>query len=312
MSARAWIVLVALVAAGACGLQDLTLVEAEDMVVADVYVELSGGTRGESRATAWLHHTLENGFPSSMPVPGARVVVKGVGGLVVPLSETADSVCVSSTPVTRSGSCYAADTALVARIKPGDALQVEISLPGGGSLRGASTVPGDFRLLTPPAGPICGLEAYTPLETRWTRSGGAWAYVSETQISGLRKALAPRSISVPGEPFYMRGLSMSAADTTVVFPGGLGYVERFEVDRDLWDALQEGLPWSTDSRVTITAADRNYVNWNRMENFNPSGLVRVPSLRGDGTGVFATSVTRSFRAIVPAQGAQPRQPRCRG
>lgn len=296
----------------ACELQELTLVESGDMVVADVYVELSGGSRGESRATAWLHHTLEGGFPSSAPVPGARVVVKAASGVVVPLPETADSVCVSSTPVPRAGSCYAADTALVARIMPGDALQVEIALPGGGALRGASSVPGDFRLLVPAGGTICGLEPFFPLEVRWSRSAGAWAYVSETQIGGLRKALSSRSISVPGEPFYMRGISMSAGDTTVVFPGGLGYVERFEVDRDLWDALQDGLPWSTDSRVSITAVDRNYLNWNRIQNFNPSGIVRVPSLRGNGTGVFATSVTRTFRAIVPAQGAQPRQPRCRG
>jgi hypothetical protein len=43
--------------------------------------------------------------------------------------------------------------------------------------------------------------------------------------------------------------------------------------------------------VTIAAADRNYVNWERGGNFNPSGLIRVASIRGDGTGTFGSMVT---------------------
>ena len=44
----------------------------------------------------------------------------------------------------------------------------------------------------------------------------------------------------------------------------------------------------------IAAADRNYVNWVRRGAFNPSGIVRVPSLHGDGTGVFGSVVRKRF------------------
>ena len=50
----------------------------------------------------------------------------------------------------------------------------------------------------------------------------------------------------------------------------------------------------------ISATDRNYVNWVRGGNFNPSGQVRVPTIRGDGTGVFASTVTRTFEVVVNA------------
>jgi hypothetical protein len=55
----------------------------------------------------------------------------------------------------------------------------------------------------------------------------------------------------------------------------------------------------------ISATDRNYVNWVRGGNFNPSGVVRVPSVGGDGIGVFASTVTRTFEVVVnpdPAGG----------
>ena len=52
------------------------------------------------------------------------------------------------------------------------------------------------------------------------------------------------------------------------------------------------------AEVSITAVDGNYVNWARGGNFNPSGQVRVPSLSGDGTGVFGTTVGRSFDVLV--------------
>jgi hypothetical protein len=50
--------------------------------------------------------------------------------------------------------------------------------------------------------------------------------------------------------------------------------------------------------VVIAAADRNYVNWERGGNFNPSGLVRIGSVRGDGFGVFGSLVVKSFQIRV--------------
>jgi hypothetical protein len=117
---------------------------------------------------------------------------------------------------------------------------------------------------------------------------------------------------VEDDPLYLLGLAVSAADTTIVFPGEFGAFDRYDLDQGLALALQKGLPAGTDARVVVTAADRNYVNWVRGGNFNPSGVVKIPSLRGDGTGVFATSVSRSFQVVAPKAGAAPSAPPCAG
>ena len=294
----------AAVSAG-CELEEITLVESEDVVVAEVYVQVSATRSGDSRVTAWLHRTLDAGAPSSRPVPGADVLVTDEHGFSLELAEAEERTCVSATPVEGTGTCYSTTADFAGRIRPGDALEVEITLPGGGVLRGSSTVPGEFRLVTPAGEGTCTVQPLSPLEVRWTGSAGAWAYVNETLISGLRAALEPKGIEVEKDPLYLLGLSVSSSDTTIVLPGEFGVFERFDLAQALALALQDGLPESTEARVTITAADRNYVNWLRGGNFNPSGPVRIPSLRGDGTGVFATSVSRSFTATVGGAGAPP-------
>jgi hypothetical protein len=308
----AWLALALTVASAGCSLEEVTLVEAEDVVVAEVYVQVAVGEGGASRASAWLHHTHSAGSPVGGPVSGAQVLITAARGYSVELAETAEEACVYETATEDAGTCYATSAELAGELRPGDALEVEIVLPGGRLLRGASTVPGDFGLVTPSGSGRCQAKPLTPLEVRWTRSPGAWAYVNETLISGLRAALAPEGIAVEDDPLYLLGLAVSASDTTIVFPGEFGVFDRFDLDQALAVALQRGLPAGTDARVTITAADRNYVNWVRGGNFNPSGLVKVPSLRGDGTGVFATSVTRSFQVVVPAAGAALSLPACAG
>ena len=73
-------------------------------------------------------------------------------------------------------------------------------------------------------------------------------------------------------------------------------------DDDLTEALaflQQGLPEGIAlTEVVIAAADRNYVNWERGGNFNPSGTIRVPSVHGQGTGVFGSIVPKSFQVRV--------------
>jgi hypothetical protein len=302
----------AALAAAGCSLEEVTLVEAEDVVVAEVYVQVGGGEGGTSRATAWLHRTLAAGSPSSAPVPGAAVLITSARGFSLELAATAKKNCVYDTPVEGTGTCYTTTTELAGRIFPGDLLEVEIALPGGGLLRGSSRVPESFLLLTPSAPGVCRVEPLTPLELRWTASQGAWAYVGEALISGLREALAPQGIGVKDDPLYLLGLSVSAADTTIVLPGEFGVFDRFDLDQGLAVVLQKGLPAGTEAEVVITAGDRNYVNWLRGGNFNPSGVVRVPSLRGDGTGVFATSVSRRFRVVVPQAGTSTSAPPCVG
>lgn len=198
---------------------------------------------------------------------------------------------------TGPGACFAPADSTAARLfDPGDRLEVRVQLPGGRALLGATTVPGDFRLDGDVFG-TCRLEPETLLPLSWTRSDGAWAYINETIIVGLGDLLAPEGIEASNR-LYLLGLSVSAADTTIVFPSEFGLFERFDLDQDLAVRLQTGLPPGTQAEVAITAVDRNYVNWVRGGNFNPSGQVRVPSLRGDGTGVFASTVSRGFTVLV--------------
>jgi hypothetical protein len=124
--------------------------------------------------------------------------------------------------------------------------------------------------------------------------------VNETEINGLPAALVSEGIVVEDDPLYLLGLSISSADTTVVFPSEFGVFDRFDLDQDLALRLQRGLPDGTDADVSVTAVERNYVNWVRGGSFNPSGQVRVASLRGDGTGVFGAAVTRRFTVVAEA------------
>jgi hypothetical protein len=303
-------------AGSACELQEVTLVEAQDVVVAEVYVEL-GLPVNMDRATAYLHRTLEGATGASRPVTGATVVISRSDGSSVEMGEAELDACVRTTPVDASGTCYWSATGVTGRIQPGDTLDLEIGLAEGGVLRGTTVVPGGFELLTPPpphAGepPGCLQRPSTPLEMRWSRSEGAWAYVNETLIFGLRDALESRGIPVDSDPLYLLGVSVSARDTSIVFPGEFGVFNRFELDQALAIELQKGLPEGTDARVTISAADRNYVNWIRGGNFNPSGQVRIPSVRGDGTGVFGSSVTRTVRVFTTTGGIAGGLPACGG
>ena len=51
------------------------------------------------------------------------------------------------------------------------------------------------------------------------------------------------------------------------------------------------------------------MNWARGGNFNPSGLIRIPSVFGDGTGFFGTATQRSLN-VVSAPADNDRPPLC--
>jgi hypothetical protein len=127
--------------------------------------------------------------------------------------------------------------------------------------------------------------------------------VAETIIVGLGPLFEPMDVEVE-DPLSLLGLALSAEDTTVVFPSEFGIFERADLDREVALLLQEGLPAGTRAVVTVAAVDRNYVNWARGGNFNPSGQVRVPSVEGDGTGFFGSAFVDGFDAIV-SEGPPP-------
>lgn len=295
-----WVLLVMAVAG--CELDEITVVDFVDVVVAEVYVTL-GQAPADHRVRAFLHGTAAGGAPDSETFDDALVRITRAGVDTLDLALDLITECVDSVPAGASGSCFV-DLGQAAVLLPGDPLELSITLGDGRRLLGSARVPGDFQLSG--IGASCRLEPDTLLPLRWTRSDGAWAYVNETSINGLPAALAPEGIEVEDDPLYLLGLSISASDTTVVFPSEFGVFDRFDLDQDLALRLQRGLPDGTDALISVTAVERNYTNWVRGGSFNPSGQVRVASLRGDGTGVFGAAVVREF-TVVSATGpsAQP-------
>lgn len=308
---RAVVALMGLAAAG-CSLQEITIVDVEDVVVAEVQVQIGEGLLGGDRVTAFLHRTVGGLGSGFHPVPGAEIVISRDNGASVELTEAAIERCVSATPEGGTGSCYWMAPATSVGFGPGDHLRLRIHLASGGVLTSSTVVPGEFAILGIAEGAQCSLPPSTPLTIRWTASEGTWAYVNETLILGMKNAFLPLGIEVESDTLELLGLSTSASDTTIVFPSEFGIFSRFELDQDLATSLQAGLPPGTRAPVTISATDRNYVNWARGGTFNPSGQVRVPSIQGDGTGVFASTVTHTFEVVVnPApQGGSFSAPAC--
>jgi hypothetical protein len=283
--------------ASACELQEITVVEFADVVVAEVYATLRQPP-AESSVVAFVHGTTAGGRPDSRTFDDALVRVSRSDGTVIDLTQVPIEGCLLSVPDNAGGTCFVADPALAAQLRSGDVLDLLVTLGGGaGSALGSLTLPGDFALVG--LGAQCRLPADTTLDVSWTRSDGAWAYINETIIEGLPEALESEGIQAT-DSLYLLGLSVSEADTTVVFPSQFGVFDRFDLDQDLAARLQRGLPDQTSAKVSIAAVERNYVNWVRGGSFNPSGLVRVSSLRGAATGVFGGVSVRDFVVLSSA------------
>jgi hypothetical protein len=291
-------------AASACVLNDVEITNLDDVVVAEVLVQIrdDGVAANRPRVFALLHRT-PGADGTTRDVPGARVVIRRADGPVVLTPRARLRDCVVDAPDEYGVSCYRAVTQDENRFQPGDSLSLEIEIPDGGQLFGFTVVPRDFHLVDAPPNRICVLEQGTH-EVRWTRSEGAWAYVAETAVQDFRSALAAQGIEVSQNSIHLMGVSVSQSDTTIVFPAEFGLLERLTEDQGILVALQRGIPAGSMAQITIAAAERNYVNWQRGGSYNPSGQVRVPSLRGDGTGFFGATVVRSLTVWAP-----PRQDR---
>lgn len=288
--ARGTAMLVAALAAaalGGCQLRDVTLAAPEDLVVAEVLLQ-AGGTQ----QLAWLHRSLGNG---GLTVPGATVQVMAQGGATMTLTAVSGRICVDSSATfmpDTTGSCYAAATPASA-IVPGASYSLRVTTADGRVLTGTTTVPGLFHLTRPAGMAHCALRSWTLLPITWTQSSGAWIYVSETRLTHVRKALDPNAPD--DRALDVTGLSISAQDTSIVFPSEFGLFNRADsADAPVLVALQKGLPDGVTATVTVAAADRNYVQWVRRGSFNPSGTVQIPSVQGGGTGMFASVVPARF------------------
>jgi hypothetical protein len=270
----------------ACEIRETVLAEPHDIVVAEVFLRA-----GTTRQTAFLHRTFGTGGGT---VPGATIEVRGADGVVLRYAPADGALCVEHWgigPGVSTGSCYTATAAGSLTIRPGHRYTLRIELADGGVLTGEVTMPGSFQVRAPVPNE-CSPAPGEPVEILWSSATGTWAYLAEALIHGLPAALAPRGIRVDFSPLRLLGLAISATDTTIVFPTEFGIFDRFEISREVLLALREGLPEGVTAEVVVAATERNFVNWVRGGTFNPSGQVRIPSIRGDGTGVFAGLVER--------------------
>jgi hypothetical protein len=299
--ARLVLVQATCLAVGGCELQEITIAEPEPLVVAEIVLRA-----GESRQTALLHRSL--GGPASAGVPDAVVEIRDGAGRALRLLPAPDTVCLlpDDTLSTGRATCYSA-LAGSDFVRAGERYTLRLDLADGRTLTAATRVPGDFVLVRPAVHP-CRLAADVTLDLEWTASAGAWVYLAETSLRGIAAALGRRGVSVGQDPLRLVGLAISARDTTIAFPAEFGIFDRFDPDlADALLALRGGLPPDVTADLVVAAADRNYVNWIRGGSFNPSGAVRIPSIRGDGgTGVFGSIVARP--AQLTTRPLPPRPP----
>lgn len=298
---RRFTLMAAVVLLAGCELREVQIAEIEDVPIAEVILRAH-----EPVQQAWLHRTRANNKDER--VDNAIVRVHTDGGDSVQFKQVDASLCFISSQDTippNAGTCYQTDSEALA-VLPGRTYRLTVTIADGRRMTGSTTVPADFTIRRPAGRPgptasvhTCFLPPMTEFEATWTKSTTAWVYAAEITMRGLKSALKPHGIEIDGEPIRLFGLSLSAQDTTINVASEFGVFDRF--DEDLTAALaflQKGVPGPVTMEGLIAAADRNYVNWERGGSFNPSGFVRVPSIHGDGTGVFGSIVPKPFTVFV--------------
>lgn len=275
----------------ACELTTIEVTVPRDMVVVEGYLRSDRAAQ-----SMFLYRTLHGG-DRLVRVDDAEVqVLDDEGAQLLFTLAIGDEDCTES-PV---GSCYISPPRR-GFIRPGATYRLEVRLADGGMLTGATTLPGEFDIVAP-AEPRCVFED-TSYPITWTASEGAWSYQIVSHFHNLAEGLRERGVADPPDELELVGLAVGGADTTIVFPGEFGVFDRFAVERDLLLALAEGLPSGSRADIVLAAGDRNYVNWVRGGNFNPSGQVRVPSVGGDGTGVFGSIVVHRRSLLAEDDGS---------
>lgn len=295
------------VAAGGCELTEVTTAPADDLLVVEAVLRTD-----VDRQRILLHRTLQG--REAGPVDSAEVVVTDSDGTEHQFRQDVDCYRIDirylqADSIAFQGSCYSTRTFDGSWVRPGETFDLRVETRDGVVARGRTTVPGDFGLSRLPhtssfefgPAPDCSLRPNTRLPVAWTTSRGAWGYIAQLRITGLRRALQPRGIDAP-EPLELRGLAVSQSDTSIVLPTQFGVFERFQYDQDLLTAIQEGFPDETQMDLVVAAADRNWVNGVRGGSFNPSGQVRISSVIGeDVVGVFGSIVPLRTRVLVRAE-----------
>lgn len=231
-------------------------------------------------------------------VPGAAMRITGASGRSLSLVEEEDPLGACTVlpedlygadgPLGPIGSCHTA-TAASAVFAPGEELTLAVTTPDGGILEGTSRMPAAFgpRGLSVEDG-RCRVEPGTGYRFNWAPVDGAWAHVGEAEITGLSPGLWSSA-----DPLYLpvTVLGRGREVTDMVFPRDFLFELLSDVDNvELHRTLDAGLPGGARAEVTIAALDRNWANWIREGRLNINGETVIPSVFGDGTGMFGTAV----------------------
>jgi hypothetical protein len=285
---RAGALLCACLAAG-CDLAEVTTAPGDDVIVVEGVLRTDFQTQ-----QVLLHRTVDGALASG--VEGAEVTVTGAAGDVhrlVPGTECyqIDALYAQSDSLDFRGSCYITSGQDVDWVQPGQSYDLRVETPDGRVVEGRTHVPGAYTVTAvrddPELGLLCSLAPDSAFQLVWRQSAGAWSYVADLSILGLSQTLKGQDFRVP-DPMLVRGLSVSQSDTTLVLPTEFGIFERLQYDSDLLVAISHGFPEGTRLDLVLAAADRNWVNSVRGGSFNPSGLVRISTVVGDGVGVFGS------------------------
>lgn len=290
---------------GACELAEVEIEPVPELVVAAVSVVLTidplDPNRIDTRAFA-LVAVSERETPRE--IPGASVTVVGESGRSLRLREVSNPLvtCVTQLEgelkgLTRppAGSCHVAAMP-GAHFAPGERLSLTVELPDGGILRGESRMPGVF---TPTGLSLhagrCRLDPDTGYQFNWAHSAGSWAYLAEARLVGLGD-LWPHQ-----ESLFLDTTLRRNDEPQLAFPRDLFF--RFFDEWELARVLHEGLPAGASAEIAIGALDRNWANWVRLGRIDLEGEVRIPSVFGDGTGMFGTAVR--WKLEVESRAADP-------
>jgi hypothetical protein len=303
----------ATLAAAGCELTEVTTADSRDVLVVEAVLRPDRQVQ-----EVLLHRTLKGSI-----IPGeadARVRVRTEDGREIPFSPAALENCLSGDSRLLRGddtlrvqaSCYRSPAGGGERswVVPGRSYELLVETTRGERVRGTTRVPGSFdlrglrrALRDPSTGERrCFLPPQTEMNLTWSTSSGAWAYLTEMEVYGLRRVLGGSGIETIPDPLRLVGVSVSESDTTVVVPTEVGVFDRFSYDQQLLRAIQGGFPPDVQVHILVAAADRNFVNGVRGGQFNPSGSVRVPSVVGDGVGVFGSIVP--LRLVMDVRGAR--------
>ncbi len=285
--------------AAGCDVTDVPTGSGQKLFVASATVVLTVDpaepTRIGTRAVALVSEAWQQVLRE---VPGASVRITGASGRSLSLVEEEDPLGACTVLRRESytvdgqlrpiGSCHTA-TAASAVFAPGELLTLAVTTPDGAVLEGTSRMPDAFvpRGLSVEDG-RCRVEPGTAYRFAWSPVDGAWAHVGEAEVTGLSPSLWSSS-----DPLYLpvTVLGRGREVTDMVFPTDFLLELLSDVDNvELHRTLDAGLPGGARAEVTIAALDRNWANWIREGRLNINGETVIPSVFGDGTGMFGTAV----------------------